>query len=185
MCLLCSEQPSGRFADASSSKISYNEFLAQFKTACHAAALGLDPNLFRTHSLRRGSTKDQPSSWMGFQIKWSNFQEDGNLMLSKNILIKLSSCSFNRSLCHGGSGNLDWWVLGVLASYRQSHHRHRNQSSMAFKARSDSRWTSRQQIDHERELLTSKSMFTQIDCGGKHHFIYEVNHFGFLRQSVE
>ena len=47
----------GSFVDASSFKISYNEFLAQLKTAC--AAVGLDPNLFGTHSLRRGSTTDQ------------------------------------------------------------------------------------------------------------------------------
>ena len=47
----------GSFVDASSFKISYNEFLAQLKTAC--AAVGLDPNLFGTNSLRRGSTTDQ------------------------------------------------------------------------------------------------------------------------------
>jgi hypothetical protein len=47
----------GSFADVFSSKISYNEFLAQLKTAC--SALGLDPNLFGTHSMRRGSTTDQ------------------------------------------------------------------------------------------------------------------------------
>ena len=49
--------PVGSFADVFSSKISYNEFLAQLKTAC--SALGLDANLFGTHSMRRGSTTDQ------------------------------------------------------------------------------------------------------------------------------
>ena len=45
------------FADVCSSKISYNEFLTQLKSAC--SALGLDANLFGTHSMRRGSTTDQ------------------------------------------------------------------------------------------------------------------------------
>ena len=47
----------GLFVDASSSRINYNEFLAELKTAC--SAVGLDPNLFGTHSMRRGSTTDQ------------------------------------------------------------------------------------------------------------------------------
>ena len=49
--------PVGSFADVFSSKISYNEFLTQLKSACFA--LGLDANLFGTHSMRRGSTTDQ------------------------------------------------------------------------------------------------------------------------------
>ena len=38
-------------------KITYNEFLKELKTAC--AAIGLNPALFATHSLRRGSVSDQ------------------------------------------------------------------------------------------------------------------------------
>ena len=39
------------FADVCSSKISYNEFLIQLKSAC--SSLGLDADLFGTHSMRR------------------------------------------------------------------------------------------------------------------------------------
>ena len=38
-------------------KITYNEFLKELKTAC--TAIGLNPALFATHSLRRGSVSDQ------------------------------------------------------------------------------------------------------------------------------
>jgi len=38
-------------------KITYNEFLKELKTGC--AALGLNPALFATHSLRRGSVSNQ------------------------------------------------------------------------------------------------------------------------------
>ena len=38
-------------------KITYNEFLKELKAAC--AAIGLNPTLFATHSLRRGSVSDQ------------------------------------------------------------------------------------------------------------------------------
>ena len=38
-------------------KITYNEFLKELKTAC--TAIGLNPALFGTHSLRRGSVSDQ------------------------------------------------------------------------------------------------------------------------------
>ena len=47
----------GLFVDASSSRINYNEFLAELRTAC--SSVGLDPNLFGTHPMRRGSTTDQ------------------------------------------------------------------------------------------------------------------------------
>jgi len=46
-------------------KITYNEFLKELKTAC--AAIGLDPALFATHSLRRGSVSDQ--FWNGIPDK--------------------------------------------------------------------------------------------------------------------
>ncbi len=38
-------------------KITYNEFLKVLKTTC--PSIGLNPNLFSTHSLRRGSVSDQ------------------------------------------------------------------------------------------------------------------------------
>ena len=38
--------------DSEISKITYNEFLKELKTAC--AAIGLNPVLFATHSLRKG-----------------------------------------------------------------------------------------------------------------------------------
>ena len=46
-------------------KITYNEFLKELKTAC--AAIGLNPALFATHSLRRGSVSDQ--FWNGIPDK--------------------------------------------------------------------------------------------------------------------
>ena len=171
--------------------VSVSFFKWQYRTAsssCVNYHMANMPVTFRTTSISFVNTLSSKTSYNeSFDSDIFTTACTAAVKMGHWLFWKISICS---SLCSvtcnlWQSGNLDWWVLGVLASYRQSHHRHRNQSSMAFKARSDSRWTSRQQIDHERELLTSKSMFTQIDCGGKHHFIYEVNHFGFLRQSVE
>ena len=44
-------KPIGSLADVSSSKISYNEFLIQIKSACSSSRL--DADLFGTHSIRR------------------------------------------------------------------------------------------------------------------------------------
>jgi len=56
-------------------KITYNEFLKELKTAC--AAIGLNPALFATHSLRRGSVSDQfwnsiPDKVIKYSGRWKS-----------------------------------------------------------------------------------------------------------------
>jgi hypothetical protein len=56
-------------------KITYNEFLKELKTAC--AAIGLNPALFATHSLRRGSVSGQfangvPNKVIKYSGRWTS-----------------------------------------------------------------------------------------------------------------
>ena len=61
--------------DHETPKITYNEFLKDLKTAC--AAIGLNPALFSTHSLRRGSVSDQfangvPDKVIKYSGRWKS-----------------------------------------------------------------------------------------------------------------
>ena len=109
----------GLFVDASSSRINYNEFLAELKTAC--SAVGLDPNLFGTHSMRRGSTTDQfmhgiPDKVIKLSGRWKSNAFERYIDQGQLLQLQLQSLK-SRELRLKGAGG-----IGKLSSITPPTH---------------------------------------------------------------
>jgi hypothetical protein len=101
----------GSANDCEIPKITYNEFLKELKTVCTSDTIGLNPALFATHSLRRGSVSNQFANGVPDKvIKYSGRCRSNPL---RHILIMQFFLNYNCKLFSHQNKKVGYWQVDV------------------------------------------------------------------------